>query len=243
MKKKLVIGMLVLAMAVSLTACSSKDTATVGSTQNTEADKVETSSGTAGKDVTDTADKKGSTDEKSAYGLTKEETERLAESVKAKVTTQYLEKYGIDAASFTFPEAGFEIAGIDFWSMIDVNYLKREYIEIPVTVGETAGDKSMGVEQISDNISDGTLAFKESAKEQSEFCYGWFSENNASQEGDLAGAIYEGIAEFLNSLDDAKRADVLYDVYDANIYQAEKDAQGKTLHTMFDQVIIENVSF
>lgn len=57
----------------------------------------------------------------------------------------------------------------------------------------------------------GTISFKESAKEQNETNYEWYVENNP-QEGDLAGAIYEGIAEFLNGLDDAERAEVLYDV-------------------------------
>ena len=67
---------------------------------------------------------------------------------------------------------------------------------------------------------------------------------NNPQEGDLVGAIYEGIAEFLNGLDDAERAEVLYDVYAANVYQNGngEDEQGRVLHTMFDQVIIENVS-
>jgi hypothetical protein len=49
----------------------------------------------------------------------------------------------------------------------------------------------------------------------------------------------------LNGLDDAERAGVLYDVYAANVYQNGngEDEQGRVLHTMFDQVIIENVSF
>ena len=81
-------------------------------------------------------------------------------------------------------------------------------------------------------------------KEQDETSYEWYVENNP-QEGDLVGAIYEGIAEFLNGLDDAERAEVLYDVYVANVYQNGngEDEQGRVLHTMFDQVIIENVSF
>ena len=88
------------------------------------------------------------------------------------------------------------------------------------------------------------ISFKESAKEQDETSYEWYVENNP-QEGDLVGAIYEGIAEFLNGLDDAERAEVLYDVYAANVYQNGngEDEQGRVLHTMFDQVIIENVSF
>ena len=49
----------------------------------------------------------------------------------------------------------------------------------------------------------------------------------------------------MNGLDDAERAEVLYDVYAANVYQNGngEDEQGRVLHTMFDQVIIENVSF
>ena len=84
----------------------------------------------------------------------------------------------------------------------------------------------------------------EIAKEQNETNYEWYVENNP-QEGDLAGAIYEGIAKFLNGLDDAERAEVLYDVYAANVYQNGngEDEQGRVLHRMFDQVIIENVSF
>lgn len=48
----------------------------------------------------------------------------------------------------------------------------------------------------------------------------------------------------MNGLDDAERAKVLYDVYAANVYQNGngEDEQGRVLHTMFDQVIIENVS-
>ena len=81
-------------------------------------------------------------------------------------------------------------------------------------------------------------------QEQSELSYEWYAENDP-QKGDLVGAIYEGIAEFLNGLDDAERAEVLYDVYAANVYQNGngEDEQGRVLHTMFDQVIIENVSF
>ena len=102
----------------------------------------------------------------------------------------------------------------------------------------------MGIDKIAEKISDGTFSFKESMQEQSELIYEWYVENNP-QKGDLIGAIYEGIAEFLNGLDDAERAEVLYDVCAANVYQDGngEDEQGRVLHTMFDQVIIENVSF
>lgn len=111
-------------------------------------------------------------------------------------------------------------------------------------MAEEAKYKDKGIEDISEGIKDGTISLKKSAKEQDETSYEWYVENNP-QEGDLVGAIYEGIAEFLNGLDDAERAEVLYDVYVANVYQNGngEDEQGRVLHTMFDQVIIENVSF
>ena len=240
MKRKIVIGMLVLSMAVSATACSSK---------KEETSKTETSQSTDTEKASDTADEADSSDERNAYGLTEEETEKLAEMVKEKVKTQYLDKYEIDPASFTFPE--YEPVAVenraqatDPWTSVDWNYLCRGDLQPIIVMAETAMDKSMGIDKIAEGISDGTFSFKESMQEQSELSYEWYAENDP-QKGDLVGAIYEGIAEFLNGLDDAERAEVLYDVYAANVYQNGngEDEQGRVLHTMFDQVIIENVSF
>ena len=238
MKRKIVIGMLVLSMAVSATACSSKKEETA---------KTETSQSTDTEKASETADEADSSDERNAYGLTEEETEKLAELVKEKVKTQYLDKYEIDPASFTFPEyepIAERTEAKDLWTPLDWNYLRSYELSTIVVIAEEAGYKDKGIEDISEGIKDGTISFKESAKEQNETNYEWYVENNP-QEGDLAGAIYEGIAEFLNGLDDAERAEVLYDVCAANVYQDGngEDEQGRVLHTMFDQVIIENVSF
>ena len=230
MKRKIVIGMLVLSMAVSATACSSKKEETAKTerlhrvqirrklrrNQQTEAD---------------------SSDERNAYGLTEEETEKLAELVKEKVKTQYLDKYEIDPASFTFPEyepIAERTEAKDLWTPLDWNYLRSYELATIVVIAEEAGYKDKGIEDISEGIKDGTISFKESAKEQNETNYEWYVENNP-QEGDLAGAIYEGIAEFLNGLDDAERAEVLYDVYAANVYQNGngEDEQGRVLHRIF----------
>ena len=78
MKRKIVIGMLVLSMAVSATACSSKKEETA---------KAETSQSTDTEKASETADEADSSDERNAYGLTEEETEKLAELVKEKVKT------------------------------------------------------------------------------------------------------------------------------------------------------------
>ena len=68
MKRKIVIGMLVLSMAVSATACSSKKEETA---------KTETSQSTDTEKASETADEADSSDERNAYGLTEEETESL----------------------------------------------------------------------------------------------------------------------------------------------------------------------
>ncbi len=232
--------MLVLSMAVSATACSSKKEETA---------KIETSQSTDTEKSSDTTDEADSSDERNAYGLTEEETAKLAELVKEKVKTQYLDKYEIDPASFTFPE--YDPVGVenraeaaDPWGIVDWNYLCRTELGLHVVTAEIAENKSYGIDGIAEGISDGEISFKESMQEQNELGYEWYAENDP-QKGDLIGAIYEGIAEFLNGLDDAERAEVLYDVYAANVYQDGngEDEQGRTLHSMFDQVIIENVSF
>ena len=245
MKRKIVIGMLVLSMAVSATACSSKKEETA----KIETSQTETSQSTDTEKSSDTTDEADSSDERNAYGLTEEETAKLAELVKEKVKTQYLDKYEIDPASFTFPE--YEPVGeenraeaADPWTFVDWNCLRISELGLHVITAEFAGDKSYGIDGIAEGISDGEISFKESMQEQNELGYEWYAENDP-QKGDLIGAIYEGIAEFLNGLDDAERAEVLYDVYAANVYQDGngEDEQGRTLHSMFDQVIIENVSF
>lgn len=78
MNRKIVIGMLVLLMAVLATACSSKKEETA---------KAETSQSTDTEKASETADEADSSDERNAYGLTEEETEKLAELVKEKVKT------------------------------------------------------------------------------------------------------------------------------------------------------------
>ena len=238
MKRKIVIGMLVFSMAVSATACSSKKEETA---------KTETSQSTDTEKASETADEADSSDERNAYGLTEEETEKLAELVKEKVKIQYLDKYEIDPASFTFPEyepVADRAEASDPWTSVDWNFLCRGDLYPIIVTAEFAKDKNMGIDKIAEKISDGTFSFKESMQEQSELVYEWYAENDP-QKGDLIGAIYEGIAEFLNGLDDAERAEVLYDVCAANVYQDGngEDEQGRVLHTMFDQVIIENVSF
>lgn len=99
MKRKIVIGVLALAMVMpmSMSACSSKteDKSQTNVSQSDDKQKAESA---------DNAEKGESSDEINEYGLTGEQTETLCNLVKEKVTEQYLNKYNINPADFTFPE-------------------------------------------------------------------------------------------------------------------------------------------
>ena len=70
-------------------------------------------------------------------------------------------------------------------------------------------------------------------RDEEKNCNWWFTENDP-QQGDLIGAVYEGIAEFLNGLDEDTRAEVLYDTCLKNVIEPGEDEQGRDLHTTFD---------
>lgn len=228
MKKKIVMGMLILSMAVLSAACSTK---------KADVAKEETSQSTEIKESSEKEDKANSSEERNVYGLTEEETKTLTKLVKEKITTQYLEKYKIAPKDFSFPEY---VPGdkANLWYHIDYCLCPGE-VSTSVVTGEIGGLKDTELEKLSEGINDGTIAFEEQIKYDSDF----YAKN--SQQCDLEQAIYQGVAEFLNGLDVAERAEVLYNVYDANVYQDGKgsDEQGNNLHSMFDQVIIENISF
>lgn len=97
MKRKIVIGVLALAMVMPMTACSSKTEDKAQTNVSQSDDKQEAESA-------DTAEKGESSDEINEYGLAGEQTETLCNLVKEKVTEQYLNKYNINPADFTFPE-------------------------------------------------------------------------------------------------------------------------------------------
>lgn len=244
MKRKIVIGILALAMAMPMSACSSK-TEDKAQTNVSQSDEKQTEK------TTDTADKDAASDEINEYGLTEAQTETLCKLVKEKVTEQYLNKYNINPADFTFPEyvpANMEeVTPDNMWAYVEssLKLLRNgtEY-DMPVIImmADTAGDKESGIEKIKEAMSEGAFAFKDSWQEQNDVSYQWFAENDP-QQGDLIGAVYEGIAEFLNGLDEDTRAEVLYDIYLKNVTEPGDDEQGRDLHTTFDQVICKNVVF
>ena len=244
MKRKIVIGVLALAMVMPMSACSSKteDKAQTNVSQSDDKQKTESS---------DTAEKGESSDEINEYGLTGEQTETLCNLVKEKVTEQYLNKYNINPADFTFPEyvpANWEeVMPDNMWAYVEgsLKLLRNGTVyDLPpiVMVADTAGYKETGIKEIRKAISEGAFAFKDSWQEQNDVFYQWFVENN-SQQGDLIGAVYEGIAEFLNGLDEDTRAEVLYDTCLKNVIEPGEDEQGRDLHTTFDQVLCKNVAF
>lgn len=57
------------------------------------------------------------------------------------------------------------------WTPLDWNYLRSYEVATIVVVAEEAKYKDKGIEDISEGIKDGTISFKESAKEQDETSY------------------------------------------------------------------------
>ena len=147
MKRKIVIGVLALAMVMPMTACSSKteDKAQTNVSQSDDKQKA----GSA-----DTAEKGESSDEINEYGLTGEQTETLCNLVKEKVTEQYLNKYNINPADFTFPEyvpANWEeVMPDNIWAYVQDSLKLRwngTVYDLPsiVITADTAGYKETGI--------------------------------------------------------------------------------------------------
>ena len=244
MKRKIIISILALTMMMSVSACASE-------TENTIQTQVSQNEVTDKEPVSDTSDKKETSEERNEYGLTDEEMKTLVSLVKEKVTEQYLKQYSINPADFTFPEyvpANYGEAEADnLWANVEAS-LRLVYngsvYDLPpiVTAAETAGMKEMGTDEIAKAINTGTFVFKDSWQEQNETGYQWYNENDP-QEGALIGAVYEGIAAFLNGLDTDERVDVLYETYAKNVYDGGEDGEGRSLHTMFDQVLCNELVF
>lgn len=261
MKRKTVMGILAITLVMSVTACASKtdDTAETKAAQSEAVAAADETAETEMSQSEETAapeeaaeTEATASDERNDYGLTSEETDQLVSLVEQKVTDQYLNKYDIAPADFTFPEYQpvmnyYDMTADNLWAQVggsmnlDMNGSDYD-LAIIVMIGEMAGDKEKTLEDIKTAINEGAISFKDSWKEQRAEGYQWFSENDP-QNGDLIGAVYEGIAAFLNGLDVDERAEVLYDMYVKNVYEAGTDDDGKHLHTMFDQVIIQNATF
>lgn len=260
MKRKTVMGIMAITLAMSVTACASKtgDTAETKAAQSeavavadetAETEKSQSEETTAPEEAAET--EAAASDERNEYGLTSEETDQLVSLVEQKVTDQYLNKYDIAPADFTFPEYqpvinDYDMTADNLWALVDGSMDENDSaydLSTIVMIGEMAGyDKEKTIEDIKTAINEGAISFKDSWKEQRALEYQWFSENDP-QNGDLIGAVYEGIVAFLNGLDVDERAEVLYDVYAKNVYEAGTDDDGKKLHTMFAQVIIQNATF
>lgn len=158
-EEKIVIGVLALAMVIPMSVCSSKteDKAQTNVSQSDDKQKA----GSA-----DTAEKGESSDEINEYGLTGEQTETLCNLVKEKVTEQYLNKYNINPADFTFPEYVpancEEVMPGNIWAYVQDSLKLRwngtvyDLLSIVITA-DTAGYKETGIKEIRKAISEGLL--------------------------------------------------------------------------------------
>ncbi len=229
MKKKFVIALL------ALTLASSSIVYAADATDNAATESVASDS---------------ATEETSEYDLTEAETDELVKMVKDKITAQYLDVYQIDPATFTIPAyvpVTYDKASADNpWS--DVRVVLQGGIINPdvnlnteVSVAIAAGLDDMGIDSIKGYLENGDLTFKDTFQEQAPQMYEAITGSNPEQAA-LIGAIYEGIAEFLNSLDTDRCAEVLFARKKA-VIEAGEDENYAELQTMFDPVIEKNISF
>lgn len=159
MKRKIVIGVLVLAMVIPMSACSSK-------TEDKAQTNVSQSDDKQKEGAADTAEKGESSDEINEYGLTGEQTETLCNLVKEKVTEQYLNKYNINPADFTFPEYVpancEEVMPGNIWAYVQDSLKLRwngtvyDLLSIVITA-DTAVYKETGIKEIRKAINEGLL--------------------------------------------------------------------------------------
>lgn len=229
MKKKFVITFLALTIASS-SVIYAADTADNVATESTTSDS--------------------STKETSEYDLTEIETNDLVKIVKDKITTQYLNVYQIDPATFTIPAytpCTLDKDSLDNpWSVVRIvlqgGFINPEvYLPQYVMTAVVAGSDDMGISSIKGFLESGDLVFKNTFQEQAPHMYESITDSNPEQAA-LIGAIYEGIAEFLNSLDTDRCAEVLF-AREKAVIDAGEDENFADLQTMFDPIIEKNISF
>ncbi len=253
MKRKFVSTMLALTMAVSLCACSSKEAtssaeAKVSSaTESTGVENAEESEAV----VVEDSEENTNTETENAYGLTAEETATLVQLVKDSVTTGYLEKYEIDPVSFSLPEY-VPGEGDNLWAILEIclespGEVDNDDTLLTATIGYAAGLTDEAIQRGVEKVENGEYVLQSSWKEAKAHTYQGMVDAGREQDADLIDAVYTGIASFLNGLDVERRMEILienfYRIMVDDSADAIKDDQGNYVHTMFDQVICENISF
>lgn len=253
MKRKFVSTMLALTMAVSLCACSSKEAtssaeAKVSSaTESTGVENAEESEAV----VVEDSEENTNTETENAYGLTAEETATLVQLVKDSVTTGYLEKYEIDPVSFSLPEY-VPGEGDNLWDILEIclespGEANNDDTLLTATMCYAAGLTDEAIQRGVEKVENGEYVLQSSWKEAKAHTYQGMVDAGREQDADLIDAVYTGIASFLNGLDVERRMEILIEnFYRINVddsADAIKDDQGNYVHTMFDQVICENISF
>ena len=195
------------------------------------------------------------------YGLTAGQQEALLASVQASVTEGYLEKYNIPAADFKLlPYDANDLNNYDWsgqytgadpyesatvWLTVNNTILWSDFGVYLMSVPELG--KEMGVDILLEK--DLTLGdtLEEQNQKNSEIGASYVLDTS-TERYNLENAVYMGIANFLNQLDEQERAEVLYELYtisDKNLEQVllSNSGQEERSTTMFDKVISENIQF
>ena len=221
--------------------------------------------GASGEDA-GTEDGSGAEAELNAYGLTDEQQEALLSSVKAAITEDYLEKYGIAAENFyvnPYDEADMNLydasgtyTGEDVYQWANTWWAIQQVI-LNTPVGDsTVAFKLMGCVPVdpTDVYSEAIEEIAWQAWEGSEWVLDAEFDNQlniagmsadeafkATQLWDLQCAVYKGIAEFLNGLDTREFVSVLCHLHwECAMIQLEENGSSATL---FDRVLSENLHF
>lgn len=258
MKKKILSIMLCTALsACLLVGCggsSNDENAKTGVQANQEESVDSAEAGEESADTTETGEETATGEEDgklNAYGITDAQQEGLVQSVKESIVAEYLEKYDIPESEFqllpydandmaNYDESG-NYSGSDpyecarMWKIVDNVIGSANDMQIRFLTGINAGDGEMAVKSLVDegfSLED-TLE-KQNAKSDS------YILDTSSDSYNFANAVYMGIADYLNGLEEEECVELLYHLFEIS-YNDGEGAQGNA--TMFDRVISENIQF
>lgn len=195
--------------------------------------------------------------EVNGYGMTDAQLEALLESVKDSVTTEYLDKFNISPADFqVLPYDANDFNNYDSVSGAYTGSDPYEWANVWWTVDNAIASTSdfnmhmsaylaggFSAEEIAEILVEEGVTFSDSLDPER------YLLDPASERYALRNSVYQGIVNFLNSLDEMERNLLL-----VNRYQAETESErvrvgtetmGREYYseTMFDRAVSENIQF
>lgn len=273
MKRKMMTIFLGIAvLIICLAGCGGKDEQKVKEpekqTEGTADDKDKAGTAEDAEKETEAEKTDAEEEEINEYGLTDSQQKALLESVKTSVTENYLKPYNIAPADFkllpydaddlkNYTESG-EYTGTDpnqcaeLWNRIDTTITQSNDM-LGTRLAMALSLYSNG-ESYADAESDTVITFEETMEAQNkksiEESGGVSFTDTDSQTYALQDAVYKGIADFMNGLEEKERYIILYNLYKIKFENEELIELGGTgfgrtvsSTTMFDKVISENIQF